>query len=193
MAGTTGNVDYDLASETLNQLGLDRSPTARLLTLLTVLEVLTPKVDASSFSQAQRVVRPAFNLGDLQLLSEEDRTRDLLSPLVDAQLAVSIVTPRIGAADSLLGHCHFHAFACRRFLRHRLFSLLFLLGGLHFLPHGNILLLLGRPSLLLNGLLAHKLERLLLADLDGLRNLLFFRHLHVLSLLMRRVLLERHV
>ena len=65
MTCTTGDINDDVLEQTLNQLGLCSHTMAHLLTLLTVEEVLAPKIYPTCLRQTESMVCSALDLGNL--------------------------------------------------------------------------------------------------------------------------------
>ena len=65
MARTTSDINDDVLEQTLNQLGLGSDTMAHLLTLLTVEEVLAPKIYPTCLRQTESMVCSALDLGNL--------------------------------------------------------------------------------------------------------------------------------
>ena len=202
VACTTGDINDDVLEQTLYQLGLGGDTMAHLLSLLTVEEVLAPKIYPTCLGQAESMVRAALNLGDLELLREQRRAHHKGCSRVNTQLAMSIIAPGVSITHTLLRHLHKNApilapLCSRSDLLSRLLDLLLFLFLLVLHVHISasrllfldnvVVLLLAESSrsihFLLDRLLTHEGKRLLFTDLDSMGNLLVLRHVRGSGLL----------
>ena len=199
---TTCDINDDVLEQTLNQLGLCSHTMAHLLTLLTVEEVLAPKIYSTSLGQTEGMVCSALDLRDLKLLSEQRWAHHKGCSRVNTQLAMSIVTPSVRITYTLLRHFHKNTpiltLLCRwpnllSRLLDLLFFLLLLVLHLHISAswllffYDLVVLSLAESSrsihFLLYRFLSHKRECFFLTNLDSMRNLLVFRHVRRSGLL----------